>query len=111
MILEGKNIFDGRELTKRTWNRTYTGLISGNFKINDNGDGEKDISIHDFDSEGNLHVSIVWSPLLMIITVKSKRNKYKISFSAKLPAHIMVRLGPQYPFLPVKGTIWDRPSN
>lgn len=80
MILEGKNIYDGREFTKRTWNRTYTGLISGNFKINDNGDGEKDFSIHDFDSEGNLHVSIVWSHLLMIITDRSsKRNKYKIS--------------------------------
>nr|XP_022325510.1 atrial natriuretic peptide receptor 1-like [Crassostrea virginica] len=74
MILEGKNIYDGREFTKRTWNRTYTGLISGNFKINDNGDGEKDFSIHDFDSEGNLHTVGVYFGATAELIMKSNRS-------------------------------------
>jgi hypothetical protein len=57
MIENGENIFDGRMVTNRLWNNTYEGLISGNRKINENGDGEVDLSLHDFDTEGNLYVN------------------------------------------------------
>jgi hypothetical protein len=56
MIQDGENIFDGREVTKRMWNKTFEGLVSGNRKINENGDGEIDISLHDFDAEGRISV-------------------------------------------------------
>lgn len=56
MIIEGMDIFDGRQVTRRIWNKTYHNLISGNLRINDNGDAEKDLSIYDWDPNGKLSV-------------------------------------------------------
>lgn len=56
MIIEGTDIFDGRQVTRRIWNKTYHNLISGNLRINDNGDAEKDLSIYDWDPNGKLSV-------------------------------------------------------
>jgi hypothetical protein len=58
MIEDGEDIFDGRMVTNRIWNKTFKGLISGDRKINENGDGEIDLSLHDFDAEGKLFVKI-----------------------------------------------------
>lgn len=56
MIIKGMDIFDGRQVTRRIWNKTYHNLISGNLRINDNGDAEKDLSIYDWDPNGKLSV-------------------------------------------------------
>lgn len=56
MIIEGMDIFDGRQVTRKIWNKTYHNLISGNLRINDNGDAEKDLSIYDWDPNGKLSV-------------------------------------------------------
>lgn len=56
MIIEGMDIFDGRKVTKRIRNKTYHNLISGNLRINDNGDAEKDLSIYDLDPNGDISV-------------------------------------------------------
>eukprot|EP00105_Crassostrea_gigas_P031706 XP_011454479.2 PREDICTED: atrial natriuretic peptide receptor 1-like [Crassostrea gigas] len=54
MIIEGMDIFDGRQVTRRIRNKTYHNLISGNLRINDNGDAEKDLSIYDLDPNGDI---------------------------------------------------------
>lgn len=56
MIIEGMDIFDGRQVTRRIRNKTYHNLISGNLRINDNGDAEKDLSIYDLDPNGDISV-------------------------------------------------------
>lgn len=56
MIIEGMDIFDGRQVTRRIRNKTYHNLISGNLRINDNSDAEKDLSIYDLDPNGDISV-------------------------------------------------------
>ncbi|XP_062584910.1 atrial natriuretic peptide receptor 1-like [Saccostrea cucullata] len=54
MIQNGEDVYDGRLVTKRLRNKTYSGLMAGRFRINENGDGERDVSVLDFDAEGRL---------------------------------------------------------
>lgn len=48
-IEQGHDPLDGREVTKRLWNRTFPDYLSGNIYINSNGDKETDYTLEDFD--------------------------------------------------------------
>ncbi|XP_061165071.1 atrial natriuretic peptide receptor 1-like [Saccostrea echinata] len=61
MIQYGENVYDGRLVTKRMRNKTFSGLMAGRFRINENGDGERDLSVLDFDAEGRLWTVGVYS--------------------------------------------------
>ncbi|XP_077525158.1 atrial natriuretic peptide receptor 1-like [Amblyomma americanum] len=47
-LSEGGSIINGSEITRRMWNRTFTG-ITGTVRINENGDRDADYSILDMD--------------------------------------------------------------
>lgn len=47
-LWEGGDIRDGGKITLRMWNRTFSG-ITGNVRIDDNGDRDADYSILDLD--------------------------------------------------------------
>ncbi|XP_066996048.1 atrial natriuretic peptide receptor 1 [Anabrus simplex] len=47
-LTEGGNIEDGASITRRMWNRTFNG-ITGNVRIDDNGDRDADYSVLDLD--------------------------------------------------------------
>ncbi|KAM7315091.1 atrial natriuretic peptide receptor 1 [Ixodes scapularis] len=47
-LSEGGSIVNGSEITRRMWNRTFTG-ITGTVRINENGDRDADYSILDMD--------------------------------------------------------------
>lgn len=47
-LTEGEDIRDGIMITKRMWNRDFTG-ITGDVRIDDNGDRDADYSISDLD--------------------------------------------------------------
>ncbi|OTF83908.1 hypothetical protein BLA29_008074 [Euroglyphus maynei] len=48
-IADGYDPLDGREVSKRLWNRTFSDYLSGDIYINANGDKETDYTLEDFD--------------------------------------------------------------
>ncbi|XP_061165072.1 atrial natriuretic peptide receptor 1-like [Saccostrea echinata] len=74
MIQNGENVFDGRLVTKRMRNKTFSGLMAGRFRINENSDGERDLSVLDFDPQGKLWTVGVYSGADAILRMESDRS-------------------------------------